>query len=94
MCPVQCVTYVSGRSGEEIGPARPHVAGHVFDDDGDGIRFRIEGGEQAGVGTLLDGAITQTFVIAQKIAGIFGVRGGKLVCHGIILYVHAAEFNG
>ena len=47
---------------------------HVFHDDGDGVRFRIERGEQSLVGALLHGALGQFFVIAEEADGILQVR--------------------
>jgi hypothetical protein len=80
--------------GEKIGPAGTHVAGHVLDDDGDGIGFGVQGGEEMGVGALFDGAIAKPFVITEEIAGVFGVGGCELVCHGTILSRREAQFNG
>ena len=34
-------------SGEEVGPAGEHVAGHVFDDDGDRIGLVVEASRRA-----------------------------------------------
>ena len=78
---------------EEISPAGTHIAGHVLDDDGDGIGFGVERSEKIGVGTLLDGAVAEALVIAEKIASVFGIRGCKLVWHGTILCRRTAMFN-
>src|SRR5258708_38322127 len=43
--------------GQKIFPARTHVAGHVFHDDGDAIGFFVERGEQSFVGTLRELAL-------------------------------------
>ena len=56
--------------GKEIGPARAHVANHVFDDDGDGIRFRAEGDGEGVIGSLGDGALGEAFVRVQHTDGV------------------------
>jgi hypothetical protein len=52
--------------GEEVGPARAHVARHVLYDDGDGIGFAVERGEKLFVGCLVDCALGQGFVVAEQ----------------------------
>ena len=56
--------------GEEIRPAGAHIAGHVFDDDGDGVGFRVEGYVQRLVGNLRDGALGEVFVSVQHTDGV------------------------
>jgi hypothetical protein len=51
--------------GQEIEPARAHIAGHVLHKDGDGIGFRIQGDEQGFVRALRHRAVTQLFVVAK-----------------------------
>jgi hypothetical protein len=43
---------------------------------------------------LFDGAIAKAFVITEEIAGVLGIGGCELVCHGTILCRRAAQFNG
>jgi hypothetical protein len=71
--------------GEEIAPARAHVADHVFDDDGDGVRVGIEGGEEMFVGALVHGALGELFVLAEEGERILNVGRGKFVWHMGIL---------
>jgi hypothetical protein len=39
---------------------------------------------------LFDGAIAEAFVVTEKIAGVSGIGGCELVCHGTILCRHEA----
>ena len=68
--------------GQKIGPAGDHVAGDVFDDDGDGIGFGIEGKEELIVGELGDGALGEFLVIGEESQRVFQVGSGELQRHG------------
>jgi hypothetical protein len=71
--------------GQEIGPARAHVAGHVLDDDRDGIGLDVDGSKEVLIGDLGDGAIGQLLVISEEGQGVFEIRGGEFERHGRIL---------
>ena len=49
--------------GEKVSPARAHVARHVLHDDGDGVRFSVNGPEQFFIADLGDGAFGKLFVL-------------------------------
>src|SRR5258705_13454828 len=51
---------------QKIFPARTHVAGHMFHDDGDAIGFFVERGEKSFVGTLRKRALDEFLVIAKQ----------------------------
>jgi len=68
-------------AGEEVAPPRAHVAGHVFNDDGDRIGFLIYGFEELSVSALRHRAFGESFVIAKNIERIFEVRIGAYECH-------------
>jgi len=72
--------------GEKIGPAGTHVAVEVFDDDGDGIGFCVEGGGERFIGGLSDRALAEVFVIAENAGGVGDVGGGEFVRHSGILH--------
>src|SRR5258708_4577266 len=57
--------------GEKIFPARTHVAGHVFHDDGDAIGLFVKRGEKSFVGTLRKRALDEFLVIAKQLGGVF-----------------------
>ena len=67
--------------GEEIAPARAHVADHVLDDDGDGIGFGVERDEEIFVGALLDGAFGEFFIVAKEGERVLNVGRRKFVWH-------------
>jgi hypothetical protein len=58
----------------------------MLDDDGDGIRFFVEGDTQRLVGSLRDGAFTEVFVIAEDADGVGKERICEFVRHGGILH--------
>ncbi len=51
--------------GEEVGPPRPHIAGKVLYDDGEAVRFGVEGCEQILVAHLSDGPVGPIFKFAK-----------------------------
>jgi 20S proteasome alpha/beta subunit len=53
----------------------------VLHDDGDGVRFRVERGEQTLVGALLHGALAQLLVITEEADGVLQVGSRELVRH-------------
>ena len=67
--------------GQEVRPARLHVAGEVFDDGGDGVGFGIQRGKQAFVRALLQGAIAKLLVGVKKTDRIPYIRCRELVRH-------------
>src|SRR6266404_1258056 len=67
--------------GQEIGPAGPHVAGHVLHDDRDRVRFFIQQGEELFVRDLLHRAFGKLLVIPEQRQGVLDVRRGELQCH-------------
>src|SRR5260370_35136839 len=73
-------------AGKKIGTARPHVARHMFHDDRDGIRFRVQDGEESLIRTLGHRAIAKLLVVTKEVDGIFQVRRGEVVCHNDIFY--------
>ena len=77
--------------GEEIGPAGAHVAVEVLDDDGDGIRFFVEGDTQRLVGSLGDGAFAEVLVIVEQADRVGKVRICEFVRHGGILHRFGAR---
>src|SRR5882672_10796841 len=58
-------------AGQKIFPARTHVAGHMFHDDGDAIGFFVKRGEQSFVGTLRKRALDEFLVIAKQLSRVF-----------------------
>src|SRR6266404_527566 len=66
-------------AGQKIGPTRAHIAGHVLDDDGDGVGFGVEGDKEVVIGTLFDGAIAEALVITEEVASVLSVGGCELV---------------
>ena len=72
--------------GEEIGPAGTHVAIEMFDDDGDGIRFCVEGDAERLIGSLCDRAFAQAFVMVEQADGVGEIGARAFVGHGGILH--------
>src|SRR6267142_6666458 len=58
-------------AGQKIFPARAHVAGHMFHDDGDAIGFFVKRGEKSFVGTLRERALDEFLVIAKLLGRVF-----------------------
>src|ERR1039458_7132161 len=52
--------------GQEVRPARAHVAGHVLDNDGNRICFGVERGEKLLVGDLRHSGVGELLVLAQQ----------------------------
>ena len=72
--------------GEEVGPTGAHVAGEMLDDDGDGIGFGAEDGEEGWVGSLGHGAFAEFFVVVEESGGVLDVRSEEFVGHGRIVH--------
>src|ERR1041384_6030176 len=53
-------------AGQEIRPARAHVASHVLSGNSDGIHFFIECLKQLSICNLLHGSLRQFLVIAKE----------------------------
>ena len=71
--------------GEKIRPPGPHVAGHVFHQQGDGVRLAIQGHVQLGVSGLRHGAFGQLFVLAEERERVFQVGGCEFESHAFML---------
>src|SRR6516225_4467250 len=72
---------------KEVGPARQHVAGHVFHNHGDRVGLRIEHRVQLLFGNLGEGAIRQPLVIAKQRQRVLKIRGRELEWH-LLRYCH------
>ena len=59
--------------GQEVRPARAHVAGHMLYYDGNRIGFRVEGNEKLLVGNLRHSAFGELLVLAKQGERIFQV---------------------
>src|SRR5271169_4661892 len=72
--------------GQEVEPARAHIARQVFDNGGDGIGLRVEGDEERFIRALRHRSIAQLFVVTKETDGILQIRGVELVWHADILF--------
>jgi len=70
--------------GQKIPPARPHIPRHMFHDDRDGIRLRIQHHKQPFVRTLRHSTVPQPFVLPENARRVLQVRRCELVCHAPI----------
>ena len=71
-------------AGQEIRPARFHVARHVFHDHRDGVHVSIENREELLITRLTDGALGKLFVVSEYRGGILHIRCGELKRHAFI----------
>jgi hypothetical protein len=63
---------------EEVGEAGAGVAGDVLNQDGNGVRFGVDEGEQLGVLQLRDGSFRHALMAAQLALDFFQVVGGEV----------------
>src|SRR6185369_9568473 len=77
--------------GQEIGPTGTHVAGHMLDDDGDGVHLLVERGKKLVIGHLVDGALGHDLVLTEEDERVLEVGGSELVRHPPIFGSIVAE---
>ena len=68
--------------GEEVGPARAHVARHVLHDDGDGIGFGVEGHIKLLIRDLRHRTLRQALGETEEGECVFKKRCCEFECHG------------
>src|ERR1700687_1881450 len=52
-------------ASEKIHPTRPHVAGHMLDDDRDGVGLSVQHRQKLLIGHLFHGALREFLVVAK-----------------------------
>src|SRR3954464_36373 len=67
--------------GKEVGEARALIAGDMFHDHGDAVRFGIELVEKFVVAHLRDGSLSETFVSAHAASDLVEIRGFEVCAH-------------
>jgi len=58
---------------QKIGPAREHVAGYVFYDDRDAVRFVIDGAEEIFITDLRESPLRELLIIAKSVQRVVQV---------------------
>src|SRR5256885_16498118 len=66
---------------QKVRPTRAHVAPQMFDDERDGVRFRVERDEQVLIARLRDGPFAQTLVSAKDFERVVEVMSAEGVTH-------------